>query len=302
MGKIVRVREGTSQAKVDVERYTPGEAPVEIGRIIRRMRGGSQPQLVQGTDNKFYIAKFLGNPQGSRTLINEWIAYRLLREMGVSTPRIRILQLPESLKAHEDLYFLMGNKRVVPRGVLHLGSQCPVDPEQKVIFDFLSDRLLPKVVNFAEFAIMFAFDKWTGQTDKRQAIFVRDFKVRTGFGLRAHFVDHGHAFDGVHWELHDQPLSGLGLQAKIYSSVSFTPLIEQALRQIEDIKETTLFSAAEGAPASWFAPGDQECLNDLLHKLQRRQANLRPIIQSHLRALRDTFGIQSTGSAFSRAM
>jgi hypothetical protein len=50
------------------------QAPIKITSLIRRMCGGSQAQLVQGDDGHSYVCKFVGNPQGTRTLINEWIA------------------------------------------------------------------------------------------------------------------------------------------------------------------------------------------------------------------------------------
>ncbi len=131
------------------------QAHVKITRVIRLMYGGSQAQLVKGNDGNFYATEFLGNPQGNRTLINEWIACRLLSDMGIiSMPSLRILELPSTLLPHADLYFLVGSKRIPPQGVLHLGSQCPVDPEKTAIFDFLPDKLLPTACNLAEFAAM----------------------------------------------------------------------------------------------------------------------------------------------------
>jgi HipA-like protein len=267
------------------------QAHIKITRLIRRMRGGSQAHLVQGDDGLFYVAKFLGNPQGNRTLINEWIVCRLLVDMGISTPSLRILELPAKLQPHEDLYFLVGSKRIAPQGVLHLGSQCPVDPEKTAIFDFLPDKLLPNVKNLTEFATKFVFDQWVSQSDRLQVIFVRDRKVAP-IGFRGYFVDHGMAFDGDRWQLCDRPLCGLAFQAKVYSYLDLGVLVEKALCQVESINETTLLSAAEGVPSSWFAPGDQEGLDTLLVKLGRRQLNLPAVIARQLPALRAYAGIE----------
>jgi hypothetical protein len=258
---------------------------VRIARIIRRMSGGSQAQLVQCDDGNSYVAKFLGNPQGSRTLINEWIVSRLLSAMRISTPTLRVLELPSAFQNRDEVYFLGGTKRTLPQGVLHLGSQCPVDPEKTAVFDFLPDKLLLKVGNLAEYATMYVFDQWVGQSDKRQAIFVRDRKVTAGIGFRGYFVDHGLAFDGERWQLLDRPRCGLAFQSKIYSALDLAALVENALCQVESINETTLFTAADGVPSSWFAPGDREALDTLLVKLRRRQVNLRPLIARHLPAL-----------------
>jgi hypothetical protein len=262
-------------------------APVKISRIIRRLSGGSQAQLVQGGDGHFYATKLAGNPQGNRTLINEWVAYRLLSRLDVTTPPLRILELPSSLPPHDDLNFVVGNGRVAPEGVLHLGSQCPVNPEKTAIFDFMPDRLLSNVHNLAEFATMYVFDQWLGQGDLRQAIFVRDKSVAAGPNLKAYFIDHGQAFNGAHWELREMPLRGIAFQSCVYSMLDMNTLVEKAIGQIERLEEQTLFAAMEGVPSRWFAPWDREYLHALLVKLQRRQANLRPIMQRHLPALLD---------------
>jgi hypothetical protein len=261
------------------------KAPVRITRIVRRMRGGSQSQLVQGDDSNFYVAKFLGNPQGNRTLINECVVSHLLSGMNVATPCLRILELPTVLDGGENLYFSVGNRRVAPQGAIHLGSQCPVDPEKTAIFDFLPVRLLPSVSNLTEFATMFVFDKWVGQSDNRQAIFVRERSVTRGISFRAYFVDHGMAFDGDQWHLLDRPLCGLAFQSQIYSSLDLREHIEAAVCQVENISEDTLLTAAEGVPGSWFAEGDHEHLSTLLFKLKQSRAKLRPLIARHLKEL-----------------
>ena len=214
-------------------------------------------------------------------------------ELGVSTPALRILELPSSLQLSDDLYFLVGSKRILPQGALHLGSQCPVDPERPAIFDFLPDRMLPAVRNLAEFATMFVFDHWVGQTDKRQAVFVRDRKVSAGLAFRAYFIDHGMAFDGDRWELRDWPLSGLAFQSRVYSHLDLSTLVKQALYRIENVSETMLFTPAEGVPPSWFGPEDRESLNKLLGSLRRRQMNLRPLVARHLEALSAYVGSES---------
>ena len=106
---------------------------VEIKRIIRRVRGGSQAGLVEGEDGRCYIATFAGNPQGNRTLVNEWMAQSIIKLLGISTPPLCLLRLPDSL-LDDSLYFDIGNKRVPVQGDWHLGSLCPVDPQTKAIF------------------------------------------------------------------------------------------------------------------------------------------------------------------------
>ena len=55
---------------------------------IRRMRGGSQPQLMRASDGGFYIVKFQNNPQHVRVLANEFLATRLGLWLGLPTGRV----------------------------------------------------------------------------------------------------------------------------------------------------------------------------------------------------------------------
>src|SRR4051794_7661488 len=81
------------------------QKPIEIVRVIRRMRGGCQSFLVVGSDGHAYVAKFAGNPQGTRALINESVALYVLRYLGASTPEGVILQLNDRCEGRDQLYF-----------------------------------------------------------------------------------------------------------------------------------------------------------------------------------------------------
>jgi hypothetical protein len=248
------------------------------------MRGGSQAWLVLGEDDLWYVAKFAGNPQGNRTLINEYFAGQILKQLGISTPNHRVLQLPREL-ASEDLYFQVGTKMLAPQGMLHLGSQSPVNPETTMILDFLPCKLLPKVRNLTEFAAMLVFDKWLAQTDRRQAIFVRDRSVVRDIGFHAYFIDHGMSFGGAEWQLRDAPLDGIYFRREVYSCVDLKALIEEAVCRLEAISEAFLLATLDGIPSAWLATGDRESFVILLGKLQQRRTKMRSIVARHLKAL-----------------
>ena len=253
-------------------------------RIARRMRGGSQSWFVLGDDNLWYVAKFAGNPQGTRTLVNECFAGQILKQIGISTPNLRVLLLPQELVC-EDLYFQVGAKRLAPQGRLHLGSQCPVNPETTMILDFLPSKMFPKIVNLTEFASMLVFDKWVAQTDSRQAIFVRDRSVVRDFRFRAYFIDHGMILGGAEWELRDAPVDGIYFRREVYSYIDLQALIEESVCRLETISEASLLCTLDGIPSAWLATGDRESFVKLLGKLQQRQTKMRSIISRHLNAM-----------------
>jgi len=251
------------------------------------MRGGSQSWLVQCDDDRHYVAKFLGNPQGGRTLVNELVAHPLVKGLNVLTPPLSLLYLPEDLAQHNELYFLVSNKRIRPKGLLHLGSQVPVNPDETAIFDFLPATLLSKISNLADFATMFVFGIWVYQTDPRQTIFIREHGGNGDSSVcdrlfDGYFIDFGMCFDGMHWDLRDAPLQGLGLHQKIYSLINMRRLTEEAVSKVQSISEEALLAAARTIPPSWLAADDSNLLRALIDRLRQRQVNLPLLITRHL--------------------
>jgi hypothetical protein len=55
---------------------------IKASTHIRRLRGGSQAQLMVADDGHEYVIKFQGNPQTTRVLANEYLAGRLARLNG----------------------------------------------------------------------------------------------------------------------------------------------------------------------------------------------------------------------------
>lgn len=247
---------------------------IAIKHIVRRLRGGSQAFLVQGTDDLFYVAKFAGNPQGTRTLINEWIAGQLLHNLEVSTPDLQILTLDETARGRDELCFKIGSKTLKIEGHFHLGSRCPVDPTTTVILDFLPRQLLSKVINLPEFALMFVIDLWLGQTDTRQAVFVREKRIGKGLVLRSYFIDQGMCLGGSRWEFYDSPLQGRYMDQTVYTLVDMAGNCNLALSRIQALSEDALYATTATIPPNWLAEGDHAALAHLLRSLEQRRQKL----------------------------
>jgi hypothetical protein len=258
---------------------------IAIRQVLRRMRGGSQAFLVEGADDQFYVAKFAGNPQGDRTLINEWVTHRLFLQLGISTPPLRVLRLTEQTKQIERLCFEIGTQHVPIESLFHLGSECPVDPTTTAIYDFLPRRLLSKVVNLVDIGSAFVVDRWLSQTDSRQAIFVRERKNTDGLELRLYLIDHGTSFAGSQWELPDSPLYGLYMDRSVYSALDMTAVCKQTLSRIDALTESDLYAAAQDAPSCWFSENDYTELAKLFAVLERRRTRLASVISRHLETL-----------------
>jgi hypothetical protein len=251
------------------------------------MRGGSQSLLVRDGGGNAYIAKCVGNPQGTRTLINEWMVSRLLKYLRVSTPEVEALGIERGIPGDNLLEFHMGNRKVPIVPGVHLGSRCPVDPEQKAIFDFLPRRLMHKVVNLPDLLLAFVFDKWVNQTDSRQAIFIRERSAERAAKYRLYLIDHGQSFGGSRWEFCDGALNGLYRDRSIYESPTAEFDCHRAVDRINELPEMSMFSIEKEIPEEWLQPGDRQEMRRLLELLSGRRTKLHDTIDRALRQVQE---------------
>ena len=255
--------------------------PVNALRFIRKMRGGAQAHLIECDDGNFYVVKFRNNPQHRRILVNEWVSSVFLKYLRISAPECAAVSLSaDFIAANPETSIQLGSHRVPPEPGWHFGSRYPGDPARVSVYDFLPDVLLGKLANAREFLAIFAFDKWMGNADSRQAIFLRarlrqfppggdeDPAPRTGF--LALMVDHGYVFDGPHWTFADSPLQGLYFRPSVYQSVRSPGDFEPWLDRIVNFPEEVIDDAVKQMPPEWNR-GDEDELEKLLLRLLRRR-------------------------------
>lgn len=249
------------------------------------MRGGAQSLLVRDGGGNAYVAKCIGNPQGTRTLVNEWIVSRLLKYLRVSTPEVHALQIDRGIPGDNLLEFDIGSRKIQIAPGVHLGSRCPVDPEQKAIFDFLPRRLLHNVVNLPDLLLAFVFDKWVNQTDARQAIFIRERPATPAGKFRTYLIDHGQSFGGSRWEFCDGVLNGLYHDRSIYDDPTAKPECHAAVDRINELPDASVLSIQEDIPVEWLQPGDRDQITRLLEVLCGRRTKLHDTIDRALQQI-----------------
>src|SRR6266496_6424275 len=132
---------------------------------VRRLRGGSQAQLMVADDGHQYVIKFQGNPQTTRVLANEYLAGHLARMIGLNVPEPAIIQIDAETIRRYDISFQLAGSEIVPPAGLQFGSRLIVDEE---VHDWLPTLWLGKINNVREFAGMPLLDKLTGSADRRQ--------------------------------------------------------------------------------------------------------------------------------------
>lgn len=267
---------------------------VEIRSIVRKVKGGSQAYLISAADGHFYIAKFKGNPQGDRTLINEWVVSGLLRQLQILIPHVRLLRLSKAVAQDPELYLSIGSKQNFIASGLHLGSMCPVNPEKTAIFDFLPDKFLDShVSNLNQFGAMFVVDRWLGQTDFRQAVFTRRYKRSRELRFDVWFIDHGQCLGGCHWEFRDSHLSGLPLvpltrpfDRSLYQRIPMRAICDVTIDQIVRLSEEDILSVSRLLPQEWFCSREEEgILQQLLEQVCKRRTYLADLVDRHLKLL-----------------
>ena len=254
---------------------------------IRRMRGGAQSHLMRCEDENYYVVKFQNNPQGTRILANELLGTRLAARIGLPVPGATAVEVrPEMVALTEDLVIQLGRGRVPCAPGLEFGSQYPGNPAATVVYDFLPDDQLRDVENLSDFAGMMAFDKWTCNTNGRQAIFLRE---RGAERYRAIMIDQGFCFNAAEWNFPDAPLRGIYARARVYDRVRGWDAFEPWLERIERrITEDVLDEIAREIPPEWYN-FDQDALYRMMEQLLRRRKLVRELIESAWKSSRAPF-------------
>lgn len=245
---------------------------------IRRMRGGSQSQLMMDAEQGLWVVKFQNNPQGIRILANELIVARLTEVIGLPVPKTAIVEVPETVIADDPKMVVQ-----LPKGMSvpylagqQFGSGFMGGLMPGLAADFLRDDLLDELRNLNEFAGMLAVDKWTANCDGRQAVFHRTSRESR---YRATFIDQGFCFRAGDWTFPDSPLLGAFSNHRVYMGVNSWTSFEPWLSNIETMEWTTLSRIAAAVPPIWYG-GDPRMIERLMEQLFERRGRVREFIAS----------------------
>jgi hypothetical protein len=254
-------------------RHSPIYGELRAIEHIRRMRGGSQSQLMRCSDGHYYVVKFPNNPQGARILFNDLFGSRLAARLGLPVAVAETVTVEQSLvDLCPELTIEDRHGRKPCQAGKCFGSRLPLDPPYGRIYDFMP---LSMVRNRLDFLGMLVFDKWTCNTDGRQAVFHRQGKSPK---LMAVMIDQGWCFN--EWTFPDSPLRGCYYRLEAYESVSGMDAFEPWLSRLEsEIDENSIFAAAETIPTEWY-DGDACAFARLLERLNRRRHYVRELLWS----------------------
>jgi hypothetical protein len=229
------------------------------------MRGGAQAHLLRCEDDQYHIVKFQNNPQGVRILANELLGSRLAARIGLPVPAAAVVEVSEYFVKHtEELNIQLARSRTVCKPGPSFGSRYPGHPAAVVVYDFLPEEQLRAVQNISAFAGMLAFDKWTCNTNGRQAVFFRapgraagaaphQIAAPSQSAYRALMIDQGFCFNAADWGFPDAPLRGIYIRERVYETVTSLESFEPWLGRIEqNVTEAMLEEAAGEIPSEWY--------------------------------------------------
>jgi hypothetical protein len=254
---------------------------------VRRMRGGSQSQLMRASDGNFYIVKFTNNPQCKRILANELIASRLGSLLGLPVPEANVIEVDEWLIENTpDLCFDNAGLRTRCQAGKQLAIRYVANPFESHVFDYLPESLFPRVRNLHDFARILVFDKWTGNCDGRQAVFTKQPKQRD---YSAAFIDHGYCFNAGEWNFPDSALRGVYSRNSVYEYVKGWQDFEPTLSRAEAITVSELFEITKDIPIEWWAHLNTSDMTRLLFELSNRRTMIRNLITSFRTSTRNPF-------------
>jgi hypothetical protein len=236
---------------------------------VRRMRGGAQSHLMRCSDGGYYVVKFQNNPQGLRILVNELLGTRLAARLGLRVPEVNVVSVDQELIARtDDLVMQLGRGRNPCVAGKQFGSRYPGKPAEVAVYDFLPDEQLQGLSNLADFLGMLVFDKWTCNTNGRQAIF---FRERGAPEYSAQMIDNGFCFNAGDWNFPDAPLRGLYARHRVYESVNSLDSFSAWLGRVQSITEAEIEKIYSEIPPEWYSFNVESIEKMLQHLLRRKK-------------------------------
>jgi len=253
---------------------------------LRPLRGGAQAHLLRASDGASYVTKFQNNPQHIRVLANEMLATNLGLALGLPMPRVEVIEVSDWLIEHtEDLRITLGGARIPCRSGKQLGSLYVGCESPAMTLDYLPRELLQGVRNLSDFARVLVLDKWTCNSDGRQAIF---WKARRRQRYSATFIDQGYCFNAGEWTFPDSPLRGAYANNCVYEGVVGWEAFEPALSRAEEMDADSIWQCAADIPEEWYE-GDLDELYRLVHALHQRRGMIRKLIGEFRKSTRNPF-------------
>lgn len=243
-----------------MEDFTPKQLSAEL--FIGRLRGGSQPILVQATDGYLYVVKFQDNPQGPNVLFNEALGSALFEACGLRVPSWGVLEVSNGfLDRHPECWFWTGKQYRRPRAGWCFASRYQGMGETPAL-EILSRSQFSRVRRREDFWKAWFLDILGENCDHRQTLFLRDESGE----LDPVFFDHGHLFGGPDGSATPKLLASRYLDSRIYEELGMESC-HQIVHILESLHLEKLHRIVASLPQEWITPSAIGQFHQLLVRL-----------------------------------
>lgn len=255
-------------------------------QAIRRMRGGAQSHLMLASDGNPYVVKFQNNPQHIRVLANELLATRLAEAVGLSVPGTEVVEVTDWLiQNSKELVLDFEQSQEACRAGLQFGSRLIGGLMPGLVVDYLPEDRLMEVKNLDEFAGILVIDKWTCNSNGRQAVFHKKLREKR---YTAIFIDQGYCFNAGEWKFVDAALRGVYARNLVYRGVTSWGSFEPWLRRVQELDPQKIWSITETVPPEWYG-GDPAEIEMLVEELLARRDRIPELITQFRESSRQPF-------------
>jgi hypothetical protein len=243
---------------------------------IRKMRGKTQAHLMRASDGNLYITKFSNNPLGARVLASEFLATKIGLSLGLPLPEVTVIEVSSFLVENTPTLQMESEDREIIRCApgRHLAIRFVGDVWKDRVFDYMPKAMFGRVINAADFPRVLCFDKWLGNCDHRQAVYVGRARQRV---YQAIFIDQHDCFDGVRWQFLDDPEKGVHGGQHVYENVAGWDSFEPTLSRIEQFDVNDLSQLASEVLEEWYEC-DRNALSCLIELLCKRRAIIHDLV------------------------
>ena len=236
--------------------------PAFLIRYIRKLRGSSQPVLVEASDGCLYVVKFVNNPQGQNVLFNECMGTELYSLAGVSVPSWRPLLMSEDFSSQNPACSISTRDGdLSPAPGLCFGSRY-LGENGGEIFEILPGSSFLRVRQRSLFWLAWLLDICACHSDNRQCIFLRSTDGTFG----AFFIDHGCMFGGPRGDPKEKIIASRYLDPRIYKGFSSNQ-VRELRRAVGGLNTDLLWRKMDTLPEEWKTESARLCLRMCLDNL-----------------------------------
>lgn len=234
-------------------------------RWSKRLKGKSCPQLIQFSDGMRYIVKFKNNPQGTKQLVNDYIASRLAQYLSLPVPECTQIAIDQpfidKIPEWENYQFSPG----VQFASLYIKKAKKIREHFPPVTSVVNADVLPGII---------VFDHWLSNDDRNRNNLLLERQEPDLY--RVVMIDHGNCFPGgINWTLDSlegqpNPIKLRPVHKWILSMMEDSNKLFEFIYAVHRLPVNLLYETIQSLPDDWnISTYEKEAL--LIHLLRGRQ-------------------------------